>query len=103
MPGEFLGLIAILCGCGIPLSIIWTHHKRKVLELQLRLRNEGGSSVHMEVEALRQEVRNLRETTMQYDLSFDTALQRMEQRVESLERRAITGETGSVAELRSGR
>ena len=28
----------------------------------------------------------LRDTTMQYDLSFDTALQRMDQRVASVER-----------------
>jgi hypothetical protein len=103
-PGEFIGLIAVICIFGIiPVSGIWTSHRRKMLELQLRLRNEGSSSLQAEVEALRQEVRNLRDTTMQYDLSFDTALQRMEQRVEGIERRAIPGETGNVAELRNGR
>ena len=102
--GEFIGLIAVVCIFGvIPISGIWTSHRRKVLELQLRLRNEGSSSVHAEIEALQREVRALRDTTMQYDLSFDTALQRMEQRVEMIERRAISGETGSMAELRNGR
>ena len=103
MEHDFIGLIAVLCVFGIPLSAIWTHHRRKMLEMQLRLRNEGSSNVRTEVEALRQEVRALRDTTMQYDLSFDTALQRMEQRVEMIERRAISGETGSMAELRNGR
>jgi uncharacterized protein YlxW (UPF0749 family) len=98
-----VGLIAVLCIFGIPLSAIWTSHRRQVLELQLRLRNEGGSSVQAEVEALRQEVRNLRDTTMQYDLSFDTALQRMEQRMESMERRVNSTTTGSMAELQNGR
>ena len=48
-------------------------------------------------EALRQEVRALRDTTMQYDLSFDAALERMESRVESIERAGTTGVTGSAA------
>ena len=102
--GEFIGLIAVVCIFGvIPISGIWTSHRRKVLELQLRLRNEGSSSVHAEIEALQREVRALRDTTMQYDLSFDTALQRMEQRMESMERRVSSAEASSVAELRSAR
>jgi len=35
----------------------------------------------------REEVRALRDTSMQYDLSFDNSLQRMEQRMSSVERR----------------
>src|ERR1043166_6886965 len=102
--GEAIGLIAVVLIFGLlPLSGIWTTHRRKMLELQLRLRNEGNSSIKAEMETLRQEVRSLRETTMQYDLSFDTALQRMEQRMETMERRVITGETGNAAELRNGR
>src|ERR1041385_960901 len=94
MHGEFIGLVAVLCVFGIPLSAIWTHHRRKVLELQLQLRNHGDSSVRASVDALREEVRSLRETTMQYDLSFDSALQRMEHRVDGLERR-VNGVTTS--------
>jgi hypothetical protein len=58
-----------------------------MIELQLRLKNEGGSEVAAQMNALREEVRSLRDTTMQYDMSFDAALQRMEQRVGHLERR----------------
>src|SRR5256885_1374948 len=100
MPTE---LVAVVLVFGIPLLAIWTSHKRKLLELQLRLKNEGNSSVHAEMEALRQEVRALRDTTMQYDLSFDTALQRCEQRMEHRERRVNSADTSSVVELRNGR
>lgn len=83
---HLAGIVAILCMFGIPLSAIWTSHRRKVLELQLQLRGQGDNNLRAELEALRQEVRSLRDTSMQYDLSFDTALQRMEQRVERMER-----------------
>ena len=88
---HLTGMIAVLCVFGIPLSAIWTSHRRKILEMKLQLKNQGDTGVHAELEALRQEVRSLRDTSMQYDLSFDTALQRMEQRVERMERGAITG------------
>ncbi len=87
MPGELIPIIAIIMGCSIPISRIWADHQRKVLELKLKLQNQGDSGLRAEVDALRQEVRALRDTSMQYDLSFDTALQRMEKRVEAVERR----------------
>ena len=103
MPDDVLGLVAIVLICGgIPLTAIWTSHKRKMMELQLRLRHQGSAETQASVEALRQEVRALRETTMQYDLSFDSALQRVEGRVEGLERRVNEVET-STNNLRVGR
>ena len=98
MHGDLAGIIAILCVFGIPLSAIWTSHRRKMLMMQLQLRNQGDSGVRASVEALREEVRSLRETTMQYDLSFDSALQRMERRVDGLERRVVGGSTTSSVE-----
>jgi hypothetical protein len=86
--GDLAGIIGILCVFGIPLSAIWTHHRRKVLEMQLQLRGQGDTGRSAEFDALRQEVRSLRDTSTQYDLSFDAALQRMEQRVERMERQA---------------
>ncbi len=87
---DFIGLIAVMGVFGIPISAIWTSHRQKMLKMQLQMQNQGGANGNAEasIEALRQEVRALRDTTMQYDLSFDTALQRMEQRVEGIERQA---------------
>ncbi len=98
---EFVALIAILCFFAIPLSAIWGHHRRKMLELQLRLRQGDDASVRTSLEALREEVRTLRDTTMQYDISFDAALQRMDRRVGHIEREAIHNAPERIAELNS--
>ena len=104
---QFDETMVALMGCvmvfSIPLSVIWTTHRRKVLELQLRLRNQGDVNVNAQLEALRQEVRQLRETATQYDLAFDSALERMENRVEGLERRVQSVEGGVSNEVQIGR
>jgi len=97
--GEFVGLVAVLCFFGIPLSAIWGHNRRRMMELKLRLTQGNDSEVRASIEALRAEVRALRDTTMQYDISFDSALQRVESRVDKIERRAIPTEAAEVAEL----
>ena len=86
--GQLIGLVAVSLIFGIPIVKIWTDHQRQVLELKLKLSSMGDNGLRSELEALRQEVRSLRDTSMQYDLSFDTALQRMEQRVERIEGRS---------------
>ena len=86
-PALLIPIIAVGGVFGIPIVAILTSHRQKVLEMQMRMRNEGDAGVRASVEALRQEVQQLRDTTLQYDLSFDNALQRMDQRVEGLERR----------------
>lgn len=108
MDGEFIGLVAVVLIFGIPLSGIWTYHRRKMMELKLRYQSQqvtGNQNLQATVAALREEVRSLRDTTTQYDMSFDTALHRMEQRVESLERRTIsqTAEASRNVELPYGR
>ncbi len=96
MGEDLIGLVAVIMVFSVPIAAILTTHYRKVLELKLRLKGQGSESVRAEVEALRQEVRALRDTTMQYDLSFDAALDRMESRVGSIERMAATGATGNA-------
>ena len=87
MSDNFVGLVAIIMTFSVPLAVIWTSHQKKMAELQLKLRQGGqDNTLRASVEALREEVRALRDTTMQYDLSFDTALQNIESRVQSMER-----------------
>ena len=87
MMENILPLVAVVMTFGVPLTVIWTHHQRKMLELQSKLRQGSqDDTLRATVEALRQEVRALRDTTMQYDLSFDTALQNIENRVQAVER-----------------
>lgn len=79
-------ILAIGGGLSIAFVGMLTQHKRKLVEMQMK---GGGmdNSVRAELNALREEVRALRDTSMQYDLSFDNSLQRMEQRMSSVERR----------------
>ena len=94
---ELIPIVAIVFGCGIPISAIWTTHKRKVLEMQMSIKQQGGVEVQGAINALREEVRQLRDTSMSYDISFDSAMQRMENRVENLERRVITQNAENAA------
>jgi len=88
MDGNFIGLVATIMVFSVPLSAIWLSHQKKMAELQLKLRQGGqDNTLRASVEALREEVRALRDTTTQYDLSFDTALQRVEQRISRVEQK----------------
>lgn len=100
---PLIPFVAIIMGCSIPMLAIWSVHKRKMLEMQMRLNNQGDANLRASVEALREEVRSLRDTTTQYDLSFDTALQRMEQRIEGVESRVQDAPVPRTVDLRGGR
>lgn len=93
--------IPVSCGSGIIGLLIWTHHRRKMEEL----RNKGGriiaEDIRTEFATIRAEIRDLRDTSMQYDLSFDTALQQMEHRMGKLERdRYASSETNTQVGVR---
>jgi len=103
MEHDFPALMAMFCVFSVPLLAIWTHHKRKVLEMQLQLRNQGDSGVRADLEAVKQELRALRDTSTQYDLSFDTALQRMERRVEAIERSGSSLQSDERLHVGNGR
>ncbi len=73
-----------------------------MMEMRMRMRNEGDTHLKAAIEELQAEVRSLRDTTTQYDLSFDAALQRMESQVQGLERRLSEVEANTPANLRIG-
>jgi septal ring factor EnvC (AmiA/AmiB activator) len=82
----------IFGGSGFVLDLIKNINKTRVELAELRAQQLKDAATQQEVAALREEmntlktqVESLRDTTTQYDLSFDTALQRMEQRVNHLE------------------
>ena len=74
----------------IPLYAIWTYHKRKLEEIKGRQRAAVDKSTAEAIDALRKEMAGLRDTTTQYDMSFDTALKRLESRVNHVEQKVIT-------------
>ena len=99
------GVLAIVFVFSIPIVAIVTSHRRQMLEMKMRMQIQGDESLRATVEQLRTEVRSLRDTTTQYDMSFDTALQRIERRVDTLENHAITVKAEPVRniEIQSGR
>ena len=70
----------------IPLLMIWTHHRRKMEEMRLQRDLNLGEAIKAEFASVRAEIHSLRDTSMQYDLSFDTSLQQMERRLAQAER-----------------
>ncbi|HZO91588.1 MAG TPA: hypothetical protein VFB38_24920 [Chthonomonadaceae bacterium] len=103
-PNFFVFVIALtLIGTGTGVIHEWIKHRTRLAELRLKQVSEKDTGVRAAIEELRAEVRSLRDTTTQYDLSFDAALQRMEHRMEGLERRVNTLEANGVTDVRIGR
>src|SRR5579871_5264766 len=92
-PGEVVALIFGVPAIGIvaiPFALIWTTHRRKMEELKLQKQRLIAQDVQAQFDALRAEIHDLRDTAMQYDLSFDAALHRVESRLAQLERPGVT-------------
>ncbi len=100
--GELIGLITVVLALSIPIVAIWTGHKRQMVELQMQQGNTLDSNLRAELDAMRNEIRSLRDTTTQYDISFDTALQRMDQRVGLLEQKSIAADPDTNQPYRIG-
>ena len=83
-------ITAILSGSALITSIvvIGTRAWQRVVTIQNQARY-GSEQMIQEVQGLRKEFAQLRDTTTRYDLAFDTALQRLESRVENLEGNSI--------------
>jgi hypothetical protein len=62
-------------------------YRQKVAELKLKSGGKNDQNSLVEMRALRNEMMELRDTSTEYNLSFDTALQRMESRITRLEQR----------------
>ena len=96
MAGEVIGLMAVMLIFGIPIVAIVTTHKRKMMEMHVRLGAGVSENVANELREIKAQVADLRETTTRYDLSFDTALQRLEGRVGTIEGRLNKVEAGAA-------
>ena len=99
--GEVFALIFGVPAIGlvaIPFAMIWTHHRRKMEELKVQRAYLHSQDIQAQFDAIRAEIRDLRDTSMQYDLSFDAAMHRVENRLEHLERKSIAQNTNYASE-----
>jgi cell division septal protein FtsQ len=88
----FLALIIMSGALGalvlfIPLFAIWTYHRRKLAEIKVKQNISIAEETRAAIAALRKEISTLRDTATEYDLSFDTALKRIESRMANMEQR----------------
>lgn len=79
-------------------------HRSRIAQLKLEARGQvaGAAAVEAVRQELRTEMQALRDTATQYDLSFDSALQRMERRIEGMERKIQEIEANRSVDLRAG-
>jgi|GEM_PF-805787 hypothetical protein len=83
MGDEIIGMIAVaLIFGGIPITAMLTYHQRKLAEIKARISNTGSEEVRQELKAIREEVAQLRDTSTKFDMSFDAAITRLEQRMD---------------------
>ncbi len=80
-------LTAIVMGVGSKMVKTWTQHEREMALLNVSRRGELNSSSQQELETLRAEIAQLRDTTTKYDLSVDKALQEIQARLNTVEQR----------------
>lgn len=97
---DIVGLTAVVMVFGIPITAIITGHLKSMAQLRIEAAAKvaGSQSAHVdsEIAALRDEVARLRDTTTQYDIAFDTALQRLDSRVGHLEAQVSTSPRPAV-------
>jgi hypothetical protein len=88
---ELIAIVAIFCVFSIPVIAILSVHRRKMAEMGMG-QGAGNTSVLSELRELKRQVEELRDTTTRYDISFDSALQRMESRMNHMEQKVSTME-----------
>jgi hypothetical protein len=81
----------------IPFYAIWTGHRRAIEEIRAKARAQSDDATRRAIQELRDEFAALRDTATQYDLSFDTALKRLESRVMALEQKLIAQERNPIS------
>jgi hypothetical protein len=101
VPDELIAIVAILAVFGIPIIAILTSHQQKMAQLRAQSSQATDAKVLEELQSLKQQMAELRDTTTRYDMSFDAALQRIESRVGNVEGRVATLEQGASQRVSS--
>ena len=94
---EIVQLIGALCLFGWVPIMVYFKHKIRLEEIKAQRRGSDVSTLEA-LRELRREVQALRDTSTKFDVAFDAALSRLEERVERVEARTIT----TTAAVRTG-
>ena len=86
---DIVGLALILCIVGpmlflfITATVLW--YRKEMLQMELERRRLSNQEVIAQIEALRQELAQLRDTSTQYDMTLQATLETLQERVRMLE------------------
>jgi len=86
---DIVGLALIVCLFGsfvfVPITAMVLKHRKEMLQMELERRRLSNQEVVAQIEALRQELAQLRDTSTQYDMSLQANLEALQERVRMLE------------------
>lgn len=82
-----LAAIVILFGPAlfVPIAAMVLKHRKEMLEMELEKGRLSNQALAAQIDALRQELAALRDTTTQYDMSLQANLEILQERVRQLE------------------
>lgn len=69
----------------VPITAMVLKHRKEMVQLELEKRRLSNQEIAKQIEALRQEIAHLRETSTQFDLSLQANLENLQERVRALE------------------
>ncbi|MCS6919136.1 MAG: hypothetical protein NZM28_05155, partial [Fimbriimonadales bacterium] len=86
---DIIALVAVIGifgpGLLIPITAMVLKHRKEMLKMELDKRKLSNQEVSKQIEALREEIAQLRETATQYDMSLQANLEGLHERVRALE------------------
>jgi hypothetical protein len=83
--GELIGLVAVVMIFGTPWVVQFAKSRERIAMLKMQTQQTPDQDVMRQLDALRQEISQLRDTCTQFDVSHDNALERLDQRMRLLE------------------
>jgi hypothetical protein len=87
MNPETIAVLIPIVALGIPITAIWTNHLRKMAEIKAQQGATLPPDVRADLTEMKRQLNELRETTTRFDMSFDAAVTRLEERVDHIEER----------------
>jgi TolA-binding protein len=85
--GVMIPIVAIVMGIGSGMLKMWTNHQQEMARIRSASRAQVGEAAQGQFEDLRRELMALRDTTTQYDMSVEKALEEIRHRLTVVEGR----------------
>jgi|YelNatPaOPRAMG01_1025707.scaffolds.fasta_scaffold07348_9 hypothetical protein len=85
--GDLIPIVAIMAPFSIPIIAIWLNHQRKIAEIQSRNLETMNVATRTELDILKRDFENLRDTVTQHSMSLDNTMRRLDDTMLRMEER----------------